>query len=197
VRVPRENVAPESNTAPLLRETARKGATTMRRRFKCDPKWITVAYPAHCGAQLPDGNKLRRARVLLPCDKASTALVAVTAKRPNATQRHLIRKIRLDPHTRAFCGHPRLMVWTVVRKNSTTLMQREPGGCTRDEVHSGPGAPQLGLIDRNDVSGVANARGNLAADRAGPAPKKSVVGRDCNAGAKSAGFFADAPRSRE
>ena len=54
-------------------------------------------------------------------------------------------------------------------------MQREPGGCTRDEVHSGPGAPQLGLIDRNDVSGVANARGNLAADRAGPAPKKSVV----------------------
>jgi hypothetical protein len=84
----------------------------------------------------------------------------------------------------------------VVRKNSTTLMQRERGGCTRDEVHSGPGAPQLGLIGRNDVSGVANARGNLGADRAGPAPKKSVVGRDCNAGAKSAKFFADAPRSR-
>jgi hypothetical protein len=75
-------------------------------------------------------------------------------------------------------------------------MQREPRGCTRGEARSGPGAPQLGLIGRNDVSGVANARGNLAADRAGPAPKKSVVGRDCNAGAKSAGFFADAPRSK-
>jgi hypothetical protein len=57
-------------------------------------------------------------------------------------------------------------------------MQREPKGCTRGEARSGRGAPQLGLIGRNDVSGVANARGNLAADRAGPAPKKSVVGRD-------------------
>jgi hypothetical protein len=25
-----------------------KGATTMRRRFKCDPKWIDVRYPARC-----------------------------------------------------------------------------------------------------------------------------------------------------
>jgi hypothetical protein len=28
--------------------SGRKGATTMRRRFKCDPKWITVRYPARC-----------------------------------------------------------------------------------------------------------------------------------------------------
>ena len=69
------------------------------------------------------------------------------------------------------------------RRLSSAKTQRptcrcEPGGCTRDEVHSGPGAPQLGLIGQNDVSGVANARGNLGADRAGPAPKKSVVGRE-------------------
>ena len=34
-------------------------------------------------------------------------------------------------------------------------------------------------------------------DRAGRAPKKSVVGRDCNAVAKTAGFFEGAPRSTE
>jgi len=76
-------------------------------------------------------------------------------------------------------------------------MQRGPRGYIRGEVRPVRSAPRLGLIGRNDVSGVANARGHLAADRAGPAPKKSVVGRDCNAGAKSAGFFADAPRSSQ
>ena len=75
-------------------------------------------------------------------------------------------------------------------------MQREPGGCTRDEVRSGRGAPQLGLIGRNDVSGVANARGNLGADREGRAPKKSAVGLDCSAAAKTVELFEDAPRSR-
>ena len=46
----------------------------------------------------------------------------------------------------------------VVRKNSTTLMQRGPRGCTRGEVHSIQDALQLGLIGRNDTSDVANAR---------------------------------------
>ena len=84
----------------------------------------------------------------------------------------------------------------VVRKNCTTLMQRGPGGCTRGEVRSRRRAPRLGLVGRNDASGVANARGNLAADRAGRAPKKSVVGLDCNAVATTAEFFEDVPRSR-
>ena len=50
----------------------------------------------------------------------------------------------------------------VVSKNSTTFMQRGPGGCTRGEVRSGRGAPQLGLIGRNDASGVATARASQA-----------------------------------
>jgi hypothetical protein len=28
--------------------SGRKEKTEMRRRFKCDPKWITVRYPARC-----------------------------------------------------------------------------------------------------------------------------------------------------
>jgi hypothetical protein len=34
---------------PQERKRAKtKGATTMRRRFKADPKWITVRHPARC-----------------------------------------------------------------------------------------------------------------------------------------------------
>ena len=75
-------------------------------------------------------------------------------------------------------------------------MQREPGGCTRGEVRSGRGAPPRGLIGLNDAFGGAHARGNLGADRAGRAPKKSVVGSDCNAAAKTAKLSEDAPRSK-
>jgi hypothetical protein len=75
-------------------------------------------------------------------------------------------------------------------------MQRGPRDCTRGEVRSGRSAPQLGLLGRSDASGVANARGNSGADRVGRAPKKSVVGLDCNARATTAEFFEDAPRSR-
>ena len=70
----------------------------------------------------------------------------------------------------------------VVRKNSTTLMQRGPRGCTRGEVRSIQDAPQLGLIGRNDASDVAHARGDLGADyfssdsNTNPAP-------NCNANA--------------
>src|ERR1700685_3349102 len=83
----------------------------------------------------------------------------------------------LDSLLALFCGFEQALS----SAKTTTLMQREPGGCTRDEVRSGRGAPQLGLIGRNDVSGVANARGNLGADREGRAPKKSAVGLDCSA----------------
>jgi len=40
----------ESNTKHALPDDGKraKGATTMRRRFKCDPKWITVRYPSRC-----------------------------------------------------------------------------------------------------------------------------------------------------
>jgi len=82
----------------------------------------------------------------------------------------------------------------VVRKNSTTLMQRGPRGCTRGEVRSIQDAPQLGLIGRNDASDVAHARGDLGADGAGRGPKKSEVGLDYNALARSAGFFDHRPR---
>jgi hypothetical protein len=85
---------------------------------------------------------------------------------------------------------------SVVRKNSTTLMQRGPRGCTRGEVRSGRSVPQLGLIGGNDAGGVANAVENSGAHREGRAPKKSVVGLDCNAGAMTAQFFEDGPRSR-
>jgi hypothetical protein len=76
----------------------------------------------------------------------------------------------------------------VVRKNSTTVMQRGPEGCTRGEVHSGQSVPQRGLIDQNDASDVAPAREDSAVDRAGRAPKKNAVGLDCNAPAKSTEF---------
>jgi len=39
--------AKRSTPCPMT-GSGRKGATTMRRRFKCDPKWITVRYPARC-----------------------------------------------------------------------------------------------------------------------------------------------------
>jgi hypothetical protein len=78
---------------------------------------------------------------------------------------------------------------TVVRKNATTLMQRGLGGDTRGEVCSGRSARQFGLIGRNDASGVANARGNLAADPEGRAQKKNVVGFDCDVVAKTTEFF--------
>lgn len=87
-------------------------------------------------------------------------------------------------------------VFIVVRKNSTTLMQHGPIGCTRGEVRSGWGAPQLGLIGRNDASAVVHVRANLGAGRAGQAPKKSVVGPDCNAVAKTTEFLEDARRLR-
>jgi hypothetical protein len=73
-------------------------------------------------------------------------------------------------------------------------MQHGLGGCTHGEVRSGRGASQR-LTGQNDASGVAHARGNLGADREGRAPKKSVVGLDCNAAAKTAKLFEDAPRS--
>jgi hypothetical protein len=76
-------------------------------------------------------------------------------------------------------------------------MQRGSRGCTRGEVRSERCAPRLGLVGRSDASDVANARGNLAVDRADQAPKKSVVGLDCNAAAKTTEFFEDAARSRE
>ena len=40
----------ESNTKHALPDDGKRaeGETTMRRRFKCDPKWITVRYPAKC-----------------------------------------------------------------------------------------------------------------------------------------------------
>jgi hypothetical protein len=73
-------------------------------------------------------------------------------------------------------------------------MQHGLGGCTHGGVRSGRGASQR-LTGQNDASGVAHARGNLGADREGRAPKKSVVGLDCNAAAKTAKLFEDAPRS--
>jgi NAD(P)-dependent dehydrogenase (short-subunit alcohol dehydrogenase family) len=84
----------------------------------------------------------------------------------------------------------------VVRKNSTTLMQRGPRGCTRGEVRSGRSVPQLGSIGRNDAAGVGTARGDSGVGREGRAPRKSVVGLDCNAPAKTTEFFEDAARSR-
>jgi hypothetical protein len=54
---------------------------------------------------------------------------------------------------------------------------------------------QFGLIGRNDADGGADAHGNLAADREVPAPKKRVLGLDCNAATTTVEFFEDAPRS--
>jgi hypothetical protein len=43
---------------------------------------------------------------------------------------------------------------------------------------------------------LATAPGDSEANREGRAPKKSVVGLDCNALAKTTKLFEDAPRSR-
>ena len=75
-------------------------------------------------------------------------------------------------------------------------MQRGPRGGIRGEVRSGRSAPQLGLLGRNDAAGVGTARGDSGADREGRVPKKSVVGLDCNAAAKTTEFFEDAARLR-
>jgi hypothetical protein len=59
----------------------------MRRRFKCNPKWINLRCPARCAE--PDcqtGINSGERAFYYPSDQAlSTAVVAVTAKRPNAT----------------------------------------------------------------------------------------------------------------
>jgi hypothetical protein len=39
--------AKRSTPCPMT-GSGRKENTTMRRRFKCDPKWVTVRYPARC-----------------------------------------------------------------------------------------------------------------------------------------------------
>ncbi len=49
---------------------------------------------------------------------------------------------------------------TVVRKNSATVKQHGPRGCTRGEVRSIRNAPPLDLLGRNDASGVGAARGD-------------------------------------
>ena len=84
---------------------------------------------------------------------------------------------------------------TVLRKNSAPVMQHPPVGCTRDEVRSVRSAQQLGLVGGNDASGVADACWNLAADRESQAPKRSVVGLDCNVVATTTGSSEDAPRT--
>ena len=75
-------------------------------------------------------------------------------------------------------------------------MQREARGRIRDEVHSGRSEPQFGLAGRNNADGVAYARGNLAVDREGLAPRRSVAGRGCNAVTTNEEFFEDAARSK-
>jgi hypothetical protein len=85
---------------------------------------------------------------------------------------------------------------TVVRKNSTTVMQRGSRSGTRGEVRSGRSVPQLGSIGRNDAAGVGTARGDSGADREGRVPRTSVAGLDCNAAANTKKFFEDAARSR-
>ena len=58
----------------------------MRRRFKCDPKWITARYPAKCAEpNCQTGINCGERGFYYPSDKALYGLVAVTAKRPNAT----------------------------------------------------------------------------------------------------------------
>ncbi len=48
---------------------------------------------------------------------------------------------------------------TVVRKNSTTVRQHRPRGCTRGEVRSLPGRSPLDMLGRNDAFGVGAGRG--------------------------------------
>jgi hypothetical protein len=79
----------ESNTKHALPDDGKRAErrTNMRRRFKCDPKWITVRYPAKCAepncqTEIKSGERA----FYYPGDKALYgALVAVTARRPNAT----------------------------------------------------------------------------------------------------------------
>ena len=56
----------------------------MRRRFKCDPKWITVRYPGRCAEPNCQTPTLATARFTTRVIEPSTAPVAVTGKRPNA-----------------------------------------------------------------------------------------------------------------
>ena len=71
LRGPREKCcagmkAKRSTPCPMT-GSGRKEQTTMRRRFKCDPKWITVRYPAKCAEpNCQTEIKFRRASVLLP-----------------------------------------------------------------------------------------------------------------------------------
>ncbi len=85
---------------------------------------------------------------------------------------------------------------TVVRKNSTAVMPHGPRSRIRGEVRSARSAPSLGPAGQSNGAGVATVRVNGRAEREARGPTKSVVGRDCNAAAKTAGFFAGAPRSR-
>ena len=58
----------------------------MTRRFKCDPKWITVRYQARCAEpNCQTGINSGERAFYYPSVRPSTALVAVTAKRLNAT----------------------------------------------------------------------------------------------------------------
>ena len=85
---------------------------------------------------------------------------------------------------------------TVVRKNSTTVMQRGPRERTRGEARLKRSAPPLGLIGRSHASGVASGRENSGVNQEGLAPKKSAVGLDCNVGPTTAEFFEDVPINR-
>jgi hypothetical protein len=58
----------------------------MRRRFKADPKWITVRYPVRCAepncqTEISSGERAFYYPTIRPC----TALVAAMPKKPNAT----------------------------------------------------------------------------------------------------------------
>src|SRR5271166_6245351 len=79
-------------------------------------------------------------------------------------------------------------------KISTTVTQHRPRGCTGGEVRSIRGTSPLDLIGRNNASGVGAAWGDSKPDREDRAPRKSAVGRDCNAVAKTAKLFEDALR---
>ena len=58
----------------------------MRHRFKADPKWITIRYPARCAdANCQTESIPASERSTTPAISPCTALVAVMGKRPNAT----------------------------------------------------------------------------------------------------------------
>ena len=56
---------------------------------------------------------------------------------------------------------------------------------------------QFGLVGRIDADGVADASGNLTADREGRPPRRSVDGRGCYAVTRNEEFLEDAARSTE